>query len=177
MSYAMRIKDFPNYYVTDSGDVYSRASGRIKKLKQDKLKSGYLMVSLCNNGKIKKHLVHRLVAQTFIPNPENKKEINHKNGIKTDNKVDNLEWSTRSENVLHTYYVLHRKPSKAFLGRVGKLHPNAKLVLQIKDGKVIAEFYGCREAERETGICAENICACCNGKHKKIGGYQWKYKE
>lgn len=173
----MQIKDFPNYYVTESGDVYSRASGRIKKLKQNKLNCGYLMVSLCNNGKTKKYLVHRLVAQTFIPNPENKKEINHKNGIKTDNKIDNLEWSTRSENVLHTYYVLHRKPSKAFLGRVGKLHPNAKPILQIKDGKVIAEFYGCCEAERETGICAKNIYACCNGKHKKIGGYQWKYKE
>lgn len=133
-------------------------------------------VGLGKNGKTHQLLVHRLVAQTFIPNPENKQEVNHKNGVRTDNRVENLEWVTKSENEIHKYKVLGFKGF--WKNKKGKSSPNFKIVQQIKDGKIIAEFYGSCEAERETGVCRVAIIQCCNGyRHNKTaGGYQWKYK-
>lgn len=177
---AIQIKDFPNYYVTENGDVYSRNynhTGRIKKLKLIKYQTGYVCVNLGKNNKTYQTLVHRLIAEAFIPNPENKNEVNHKNGIKDDNRAENLEWATRSENEKHAYAILGRTPP--WLNKKGKDKKCTKIVLQIKDGKVVAKFYGTYEAERQTGICRVSIIQCCNGyKHyKTAGGYQWKYKD
>lgn len=178
---ALKIKDFPDYYITDMGDVYSRQTkrnpnGRIKKLKLFVGKCGYLRVWLQNDYCKKIKLVHRLVAEAFIPNPENKCDVNHINGIKTDNCVGNLEWNTRSENELHAYRVLHKKPNINGLGKFGSLHPRHKTVLQIQDGKVVAEFGGVREAARKTSIHFNSIAQCCRGEYKSAGGYVWKYK-
>ena len=181
---ALRIKDFPDYYVTDSGDVYSRRyhpqknrQMRIKKLKLMKQATGYFSVGLYKNDKKFLKSVHRLVATAFIPNPENKPQVNHKNGIKTDNRVENLEWNTRSENSWHATHVIKTiKPPVPWEGKYGKDNTNSKLVLQIKGGNIIAEFYGTYEAERKTGINFRNISAVCRGKRKSAGGYQWKYK-
>lgn len=76
-------------------------AGRILKGYLDSI--GYLGVTLSINGKVRGFFIHRLVAMTFIPNPENKREVNHKDGNKTNNSVSNLEWATRSENVMHAY--------------------------------------------------------------------------
>jgi len=84
------------YLVSNLGNV-KRVSKNLKKTKQD----GREIVNLCANGKPKRIHVHRLVAKSFIKNPENKGTVNHKNGIKTDNYVDNLEWMTRIENTKH----------------------------------------------------------------------------
>lgn len=169
-----KIKDFPDYCVCNDGTVYSIKKGQLHKIVGGITSSGYRHVLLCKNGQVFHRSVHRLVAQTFIPNPENKPYVNHINGIKTDNRVENLEFCTDSENKYHSYRVLKNKGPWA--GKFGKDSQRAKIVLQIKDGEVIAEFYGTYEAMRKTGIHNSQICECCNGKHKTAHGYQWKYK-
>ena len=175
---ALRIKDFPDYYVTDTGDIYSRnyrKTGRIKRILPNKKRTGYLEICLSKNNKGFYKLVHRLVAKTFIPNPENKPEVNHKNGNKTDNRVENLEWCTKSENVKHSFDVLNKK--NPMLGRLGKNNPIVRTVLQIKNNIVVNEFYGTLEASRITGIAHQSIWACCKRARKSAGGFQWRYKK
>lgn len=179
MSKALRIRDYP-YYITDTGDVYSRLeyrSGRIKKLKPSMTKKGYMRADLRHLNKKQAFAVHRLVAEAFIPNPENKSDVNHKNGIKTDNRVENLEWATRKENIQHSWRMGMSHVSKSCVkkGDCGVKSRNHKALYQIKNGVIINKFYGTHEAKRITGINQSNICACCNGSRNHAGGYQWKY--
>lgn len=183
MAKALTLEEYPHYYFTDTGDVYSRISnryhnkqGRIIKKVQLKDKDGYLRVGLFNKkGNQKSVQVHRAIAMAFIPNPEHKPVVNHINGIKTDNRVENLEWMTISENTKHAYRVLGVKPNKTNLGKKGKLCLYAKKIQQIKNGTIINEFYGASEAERKTGFNQMHIRDCCKKIRKTCGGYQWKY--
>jgi hypothetical protein len=183
MSNALAVKDFPNYYVTDAGDVYYRDThprhhGRIKKMKQEVARNGYNRVVFYDkNHKGKHFLVHRLVAEIFIPNPDNKPEVNHKNGVKTDNSVGNLEWVSHNENMQHRSKVLKFHGAPTWKGKKGKEHPLSKEVLQIQNGIIVNKFYGVLEAERSTGILHSNIVKCCQNKRNHAGGYQWEYKE
>ena len=181
MTRILPIKDFPDYFVDDEGNVYSKKYHHtlnkyceLRKIKPEE-NNGYLRVGLHKNNRQFQKNVHRLVAETFIPNLDNKPQINHKNGMRNDNRVSNLEWVTSAENIKHAFKVLHRKGS--LLGKTGSTHPCAKKVLQIKGDKIIAEFGSIRDAERKTQIGCVNISYCCRGIQKTAGGYGWKYKQ
>lgn len=129
---------------------------------------GYFILAVLNNGKRTCVSINRIVAIAFIPNPENKPEVNHKNGITTDNHIDNLEWATKSENIIHSYKVLSRKGSNNTGDRL------RILVCQISlDGFLINSFETISIASKETGIDRFHIANNFHGKRKNAGGYLW----
>lgn len=173
------ISNFENYQVSNFGRVKRKyKNGNIKILKNGIDKDGYYIVSLCFNNKKTTKRVNILVAQAFIPNPNNYPVVNHINGIKTDNRVENLEWCSYKHNMKEAYRIGLCKPTKYFLGKYGENSANAKKIVQKdKNNNIIKYFYGCLEASRETGINFRNINSCCNGKRLTAGGYIWKYLE
>lgn len=142
--------------------------GRILK---QQLFRGYLYVGLSKNGKVKYCRVHRLVAEAFIPNPNNYPCINHKSEIKTQNNVENLEFCDIAYN--NTYNGRSKR-----IGLKTINHPRlSKAVLQIDlDGNIIAEFPSVNEIHRQFGFSIGNISYCCNGKMKSAYGYRWSFK-
>ena len=106
------IKDY-NYEVSSFGKVRNKETKKILSV-FDVNREGYLRVILFKNHKRKRFFIHRLVAEAFIPNPENKPQVNHKNGNKQNNNLRNLEWVNASENMIHSYYVLRNKTGFAY---------------------------------------------------------------
>ena len=90
-----------DYFVSRTGDIYSNKRSRMEKMSQTKTARGYVKVRLSMDGKVYNRNIHRMVAETFIPNPDNKPEVNHIDGNKKNNNVTNLEWTTRKENANH----------------------------------------------------------------------------
>lgn len=154
-------KDIPGYEglysVTDMGRVWSYKRG---KFLVPINANGYLKVFLFNGGKRRKFPIHRLVLMTFLPiDNANEMQCNHINEIKTDNRLENLEWSTNSENINHG--------TRNQRCREKKCVP----ILCVETGEV---YLGTRDAERQTGVNYTDICLCCNGKLKTAGGYHWE---
>lgn len=109
-------KDIPNtyYQIGSCGNIRNKNNGRIN-VPFDRNRTGYIRAILFDGkGGKKRYFVHRLVAQAFIPNPENKSQVNHIDGDKTNNCVENLEWVTASENMKHAYYTLKREMGFAY---------------------------------------------------------------
>lgn len=161
------------YWVSDKGRVWS--TKRKIFLRPDIGCRGYPDVILCFKGTTKHRKVHRLVMECFSP-IEQRLEVNHKNGIKTDNKLENLEWCTCSENNFHRYRVLGYPPSKGGLGRTGSKNSRSKAVYYVDNsGKHV--FGSMLEAQRLTKADASRIRSSCNdvlGK-KTSGGKVWRY--
>lgn len=143
----------------------SKSLVRERIMKQQRTKDGYPVVTLTKDYHSKTMRVHRLVCETFTPNPFNKKEVNHINGIKTDNNVCNLEWVTRFENVKHAWETGLKNSDYL-----------CKPVLMLSlDNKPIRTFKSAKDAQKETG--ASHISACClkRKKRKTSGGYRWEF--
>lgn len=151
------------YMVSNMGNVYSKKTKKL--LSPGKTGSGYLQVCCCVKM-VPKHIsVHRLVAEAFLPNELNKREVNHINGIKTDNRASNLEWATSQENSVHSWE------------NGLQINKQKKPVEQILNGKAVATYESATEASSKTGINRSQICMVCIGKtgFKTAGGFSWRY--
>ena len=155
------------YEVSNLGRIKTK-DNIIKKFVYTKDK--YFRTSLYKNKKRKSFLVHRLVAQAFIPNPENKPQINHINGIKDDNRVENIEWCTQFENMQHAIKNHLNKPLR------GSKHPNSRKTNQYDlNNNFIKQWDTITSASEYYKVCKTCIRDCCIGKQKKSKGFIWKY--
>ena len=152
-----------------SGNVYYKAPERI--LKACKRNSNeYLFVNLYKDGKRKPYLIHRLVAEAFLPNLDNLPQVNHKDENKENNCVENLEWCDIKYNC--NYGTRNKR-----LSEKRRNHPSmSRPVMSInKESGLIMEYESIMEAERVTGVNHGNIANCCRGRCKSVGGYFWQY--
>ncbi len=169
-----KISWYTNYEVSKLWEVislnYSQTwNTRILKLWIDKY--GYHYINLCYRGSVKNYKVHRLVAQAFISNPENKPMVNHKNWIKTDNRVENLEWTTSSENCRHAYDTWLRSQ------KLWKHNYKSKTVLQYSQiWDFIKEWWSTMDIKRKLWIDSSSVSHCCHWKYKTAWWFIWKYK-
>ena len=153
-------KDIEGY----DGDYQISSHGRVRSFKQNKPRmiktvlnrGGYVHCSLWKNNKGRNHRVHRLVGKAFVENPENKGDINHLDGDKTNNYYKNIEWATRSENIQHAF--------DNDLNRKGKRHAYSKTVKDLTTGEIYDSIV---EASNEVGLIEETISKHCNGRRKK----------
>ena len=163
---------YPDYEVSNWGQVKSFKQGREKLLKFLKGSNEYLNVRLCKNNKAKNFTVHRLVATAFIPNTENLPIINHKDENKQNNHVDNLEWCTHEYNINYGTRSKARKTKKPKTKK-----PKRKKILQFSlDNVFIREWETITSINLDLNINIGNICQCCKGKLKTAGGFIWRYK-
>lgn len=195
------------YQVSDLGRVKSLKFGKEKILKPQLCNCKYLVVGMYTKNRFSTKTIHRMVAMAFIDNPEQKPQVDHINGDRTDNRANNLRWVTRLENVRNPITINrirnavtatnkkkigkpfsdeHRrnlseslKKSPKNRGRIGALSKLSVPVYQYDlDGNFIKGYAGQAEAARENKIRQSNIGMACNGIRFSAGGYQWrKYKK
>lgn len=169
--------EFPKYKIGDDGSVLStdhNHSGISKQMKTYLDDDGYPYVVFVVSGKRYKRIIHRMVATLFVLNPENKPQVNHKNGIRNDNRFENLEWVTNQENTLHSWRVNGRKPSQKTIDNGKKLfggtrNPKAKIneatVLSIR--RLRAKGKSLKEIAERHSLSVSQISVIANHKSWK----------
>ena len=170
------------YEISNYGKIktfYKCPEGRLLAIKKDKI--GYLRTQLSSNNKSKQFLVHRLVAQLFVANPNNYNEINHIDGNKQNNYYENLEWCTHSHNIKHSF------ETGLKVNKKGSEHPLSKSFYQFdKNGKLIAYWGSLTECanvlagsnanEEKKHSIRTNLTNCLQGRHKTLNGYIFSFK-
>lgn len=145
-------------------------------LKPNKVRSGYVLVTLTNRTGKKRWLIHRLVALAFLQNPEGKPQVNHLNGIKTDNRIDNLEWATVSENMKHAFATGLKQPIMCRIGCNNEQNGKSRKIYQYTlEGEFVKEWPSLQQVNRELKFHHANTGACARGKLKTAYGFLWKY--
>ena len=163
-----KIKSLPKFINNNSKSKKIGYYSKEKILKPFYNPKGYLLIKLFKNNKNYTKKIHRLVAQAFVPNLNNLPQVNHKDGNKQNNKVNNLEWCTNKENQIHAWQ--HNLQKR----RIGKDNPLSKKVYQYDlIGNFIKEWNSIQEVEKNLKI--SNISSVCYGKRKTAGGYIWRY--
>ena len=175
------IKGYEGIYEVDTnGNVWSLDRNQIfkgtlsvrkgRKLKPTKKPNGYLVVTLSKDNIQKSCDIHRLVAETFLPNPDNLPQVNHKDEDKTNNRLENLEWCTAKYN---TNYGTGKIRSS--LKQRNDCKKSIKTAMFSLNGLLVGLFPSAREAARETKIPRTLIYKCCRGENKTAKGYKFKY--
>lgn len=153
-----RIKSLGRTIQKFNGYSYVTVTYPPKFLKRTR-EEGYAQVTLSRDGKTRKHMLHRVVAEAFIPNPDNKPEVNHDDGNKQNCCVSNLYWCTHKENMQHAYSTGLRKTKK--------------VKQYTKHGVYIKTWDSIKEAQEKLSVW--NISECCRGTRKTTGGFIWRY--
>lgn len=152
-----KIEGLNNYYITKDGKVYSDVSGELKEMKQQLSDKGYYRIKLCN----KTYLIHKFIALAFIDNPNNYPQINHINGIKTDNRIENLEWCTNKHNQLHAWKI----------GLQPIRHASNCVVTQEQADEIRLEYnkgFSQRVLAKKYGVAKTTIADILNGKYYNL---------
>jgi len=169
-------KDIPNYQgiyqISNFGNIKSLSFGAKNKkitnkpkiLKSSPSNCGYYKIQLYKNGKSKMFYIHRLVAEIFIPNPQNKPQVNHKDGNKSNNHISNLEWCSAKENTNHAL--------------LNGLRKQCKPILQLtKNGNIVKKWDSISICACSLNYKISNISACLCKRSKTAYGYRWEYLE
>jgi RNA-binding protein YhbY len=164
-----KVKSLPKKWIGANGSVNGHNGMILSTTLSDK---GYVKVKLSKDGKRRHTTMHILVAKTFISNIENKPQVNHINGIKTDNRVENLEWATALENVQHSFETGLNIAKKGFESKCSK--QIAQLTL---DDRLVKVYGSINEACLENGFNCFGIIKCCKKekRYKTAYGYKWEY--
>lgn len=183
------------YQVSTNGRV--RSVGRVnsygrrqkERIRRPTLnKNGYLYVCLRRDSESKNKLVHRMVAEAFIENPDGLRTVNHKNEVKTDNRADNLEWMSLADNLRYGTHVeratknkpdMHgaRHPNYGRRGAGAQTHKGKVIATKVADPSVVIEFDTAATAARELGINTGRLCETLQGKRKSYHGYYWRRED
>jgi hypothetical protein len=154
--FRINMENMESYGITKSGKIWSH---KVRRFLKTKIHKGYEMVNINKTS----YYIHRLLCLTFIPQPEGKDIVNHINSIKTDNRLENLEWCTQKENV-----------NKSTLPTT---HPRRILKIDKETGEVLGVFESIIEASKDINKTPGAISKVCTGKNKTAGGFAWAYED